>query len=204
MKENPIHIVVADNQFLITEALQHILQKEGKFLVKIISNKYELLKVLELEKTSLLIVDYAQIDFEKISELSEIKTDFPKVHMLVLTNAISKNELHELNSYGINNIILKTADEEELFEAINASLKEKKYYSPELLDMLFEIAEKKGNSNEIVQLTNTEIEIVRLIAEGLTTKDIASRKNISFHTVMSHRKNIFRKLGVSSVSELIM
>ena len=63
---------------------------------------------------------------------------------------------------------------------------------------------RKIPAEETGQLTDSEMEIVRLIAEGLTTKEIASRKYISFHTVITHRKNIFRKLGVSSVSELIM
>jgi DNA-binding NarL/FixJ family response regulator len=205
MHENPVKVLIADNQFLITESLMHILQKDGQFkVIKVISNKHELLKALKLEKVSLLIVDYALIDFNSFKDLTEIKNDFPNVQVLILTNTISKIELLELNSAGIKNIIYKTTNEEELFEAINASLKGKKYYSAELLDMLFEGNEKKGNTIETAQLTNTEIEIVRLVAEGLTTKDIAARKHISFHTVISHRKNIFRKLGVSSASELIM
>jgi len=93
---------------------------------------------------------------------------------------------------------------EELFEALEATLKAKKYFSNELLDLLFESTEKKNQADESGQLTISEIEIVRLIADGLTTKEIASRKFISFHTVISHRKNIFRKLGVTSISELIM
>jgi DNA-binding NarL/FixJ family response regulator len=110
----------------------------------------------------------------------------------------------ELNSVGINDIILKTAGREEVFEAMDATLKGKKYYSNELLDLLFEANEKKNPGDETGQLTISEIEIVRLIADGLTTKEIASRKFISFHTVISHRKNIFRKLGVTNISELIM
>ena len=53
-------------------------------------------------------------------------------------------------------------------------------------------------------LTVSEIEIVKLIADGLTTKEIASRRNISYHTVNTHRKNIFKKVEVSNASELIM
>ena len=100
--------------------------------------------------------------------------------------------------------MLKTAGREELFEALTATIKGKKYYSSELLEMLFELSEKKNSGEETGQLTSSELEIVRLISEGLTTKEIAARKYISFHTVITHRKNIFRKLGVSSVSELIM
>ena len=69
---------------------------------------------------------------------------------------------------------------------------------------MFDPGEKQAHGSDNFQLTNAEIEIVRLISEGFTTKEIASRKFISFHTVISHRKNIFRKLGVTSVSELIM
>jgi DNA-binding NarL/FixJ family response regulator len=110
----------------------------------------------------------------------------------------------EINKAGINNIILKTAGREEIFEALLATLNGRKYYSSELLDLLFDSGEKKNQGEEPGQLTNTEMEIVRYISEGLTTKEIAQRKFISVHTVITHRKNIFRKLGVSSVSELIM
>ena len=205
MTEKIKSIVIADNQFLIIESLVRILEKEGQCkVIRVVGNKYELVKALQQEKPVLLIVDYALLDFDNLSELTQIKNDFPETQLLMLTNSVSKSELLEMNSRGIKNIIYKTVDEEELFDAIHATLKGKKYYSAELLDMLFEATEKKSVIDETGQLTVTEIEIVRLIAEGLTTKDIAARKHISFHTVISHRKNIFRKIHVSSVSELIM
>ena len=198
-------ILIADNQFLIIESLVRILEKDGQCkVIKVVANKYELVKALKQEKATLLILDYAMLDFDNLSELTQIKNDFPETSLLLLTNSVSKSELLEMNSLGLKNIIYKTVDEEELFDAIRATLKGKKYYSAELLDMLFEATEKKSVIDESGQLTVTEIEIVRLIAEGLTTKDIAARKHISFHTVISHRKNIFRKIHVSSVSELIM
>jgi len=64
--------------------------------------------------------------------------------------------------------------------------------------------EKRVFSGELNQLTASETEIVRLIAQGMTTKEIAAQKFLSFHTVMTHRRNILRKLGVSNASELIM
>jgi DNA-binding NarL/FixJ family response regulator len=205
VSETPLLLLIADNQFLITESLKYILQSEGRFIVnKVVSEKSELIKVLMLENISLLILDYSLIDINSISELKEIKSSFPDLKILVISNNVSKTELVELNSVGINDIILKTAGREEVFEALDATLKGKKYYSNELLDLLFEANEKKKPGDETGQLTISEIEIVRLIADGLTTKEIASRKFISFHTVISHRKNIFRKLGVTNISELIM
>jgi DNA-binding NarL/FixJ family response regulator len=198
-------VLIADSQFLITESLKYILQNEKKYSVtKVVTDKNELIKALKEKPVSLLIIDHSQIDLSGISELKEIRSSYPEMKVLIISNSISKTELFEFNSAGITAIILKIVDKEELFEAIDASLKGKKYYSGVLLDLLFENEEHKSPSNETVQLTGSELEIVKLISDGLTTKEIAARKFISFHTVISHRKNIFRKLGVTSVSELIM
>jgi DNA-binding NarL/FixJ family response regulator len=203
--KGPIRILIADKQFLITESLKFILQEEGSFnVVNVVSEKNEILAALSIETITLLIIDPSLVALSSLSELKEIKNSFPCMKLLVIINSITKSDLRELNNLGITNIILKTARKEEVIEAVHATIKEKKYYSDELLDVLFEGTERKTPGEEVVYLTISEIEIVRLISEGLTTKDIAAKKFVSFHTVISHRKNIFRKLGVSSVSELIM
>ena len=203
--EEPVQVLIADNQFLITESLKLILQNDGRFFVdKVITEKIDLINTLKLESTSVLIIDPSLIDITGFTELKEIRISFPDLKLIIITNSVSRKELNELNRLGITNIVLKTAGKEEVVEALNASLKGKKYYSNELLDILFEPNGRKIHCEETGQLTNSEIEIVRLISEGLTTKEIAVRKFISFHTVITHRKNIFRKLGVTSISELIM
>ncbi len=203
--EKPVRVLIADSQFLITESLKHILNSEGLFSAgTTVTGKNEIIKALKQEEISILIIDPSLIDLNTISEIKEIKSSFPHLKILVLTNSVNKPDLHELNAIGITNVILKTAEREEIFEAVNATLKGKKYYSNELLEILLEVNEKKSTGDDGGQLTYSEMEIVRLISEGLTTKEIASRKFISFHTVITHRKNIFRKLGVSSVSELLM
>jgi DNA-binding NarL/FixJ family response regulator len=201
----PVRVIIADGQFLVTESLKVILTEEGSFNVEaVLTGKNEIIKALTNSEVSVLIIDPSFIDLNSFSEIKEIRENFPGLKFIVLTNSLSKNELHELNSLGITNIILKSSDRDEIFEALNASVKGKKYYSSELLEILFEINERINSGEETEQLTPSEMEIVRLISEGLTTKEIASRKFISFHTVITHRKNIFRKLGVSSVSELLM
>ena len=170
----------------------------------VVMEKRELTRELANGDIALLIIDPSFIELSSFSELKEIINSYPHLQLLVITNGLTRNEMLELNNQGINDIILKTAGREEIFEALSATLKGKKYYSSELLDLLFDPGEKKNAGEETGQLTVSEMEIVRLISEGLTTKEIASRKYISFHTVITHRKNIFRKLGVSSVSELIM
>jgi len=87
---------------------------------------------------------------------------------------------------------------------MESALKSRKFYSDEILDLFLDISESKYVAEDPKTLTPSEIEIVKLIADGLTTKEIASRRNISYHTVNTHRKNIFRKVEVSNASELIM
>lgn len=123
LSEMPIKILIADSQYLITESLKFILQNGRNFnVVKVVTEKSELIKVLKAENISLLILDHSLIDINSISELKEIKSSFPDLKVLVISNNFSKAELIELNSAGINNIILKTAGKEELFEAIDSAL----------------------------------------------------------------------------------
>jgi len=198
-------VLIADSQFLITESLKYILEDEGQFeVINIVAEKAELIQALKSGQISLLIIDPSLIDFSGITELKYVIDLFPDLKVLIVTNNLSMFELNELKINGFTNIILKTTDKTELFEAINSSLGGKKYYSGELLDLLFDATESKNKVDKLRPLTTSEIEIVRLISEGMTTKEIATHKFISFHTVISHRKNIFKKLGVTSVSELIL
>ena len=198
-------IVIADSQFLVVETLKTILTNDGPYLVSTVANsKYELYKVLDQGDCELLITDPALMDYEGFDDLQDIKHKFPKLALLILTNSISKVEFSVLSKIGIKNIIYKTAERNEIFAAVDASLKGKKYFAEEILDLILELGESKSVPEEPTHLTSSEIEIVRLISGGLTTKEIANQKNISFHTVNTHRKNIFRKMGVTNASELII
>jgi len=205
MNNSSKKIVIADTQFLVVETLKTILSADERFFITgIVNSQSELIKVLENELCELLITDFSLFDYDSIDDLQQIKLKFPNFSVLILTNSISKSEFTELSKIGIKNIIYKTAERDEIFSAVDAALRGKKYYADEILDLILELSESKTVPEEPTHLTSSEIEIVRLIADGMTTKEIAEKKCISFHTVNTHRKNIFRKMGVSNASELIM
>lgn len=205
MDNSGYKIVIADTQYLVVETLKTLLENQERFsLIGIVNSQLELYKILSESSCILLITDLALPDYEGIADLQKIKQKFPQLSILILTNSISKTEFAELTRIGIKNIIYKTADRDEVLAAVDATLKGKKYYAEEILDLILELGGNKSVPEEPTHLTSSEIEIVRLIASGSTTKEIAILKNISFHTVNTHRKNIFRKLGVSNASELII
>lgn len=197
-------IVLADSQYLITKSVQLIVEESLQYKVLGVATYFFELENLLKQNPDLLITDFSTIDYNGFERLVDIRNSFPGLKILILTNEVDKTEFNELNKAGIKQILLKTADKDELLLAIDATIKGRKYYSDEVLDLLLDETSRNGKFEESVVLTTTEMEIVKLIAEGLTTKEIASRKTISFHTVMTHRKNIFRKLNVNSSSELIM
>lgn len=199
------NVVIADTQFLVIEALKSLLSSDSRFsITAIVGTQYDLNNTLKTESCQLLITDFNLIDFEGLGDLQELRKKFPDLAILILTNSLSKSDITELSKIGIRTVVYKTSDSDEIWSSIDAAIKGKKFYSSEVLDLILELGENKSLLEEPSNLTSSEIEIVRLVASGLTTKEIASRKNISFHTVNTHRKNIFRKLGVSNTSELII
>lgn len=193
-------ILIADTQFLTTESLRTLFVSEGYHVDKV-TGRQELFKYLDEHEVSLVVTDYILFDFRSIRDLRELGERPSAPPILVLCNAISRMQIRELDQAGIRNIALKTDDRTELLHAVTAALKCKKAYSGSVLDLLLK---QDGPVEDACLLTSSEIEIVRLISSGLSTKEIAARKHISFHTVTTHRKNIFRKLGVSSSPELMM
>lgn len=201
----PDHVLIADSQFLVTETLRNlILSNERYSLAGVVGSRAELFNLIGNQHNSILITDFATIDYHNIDDLKTIKELYPRIKILVLTNSVSKNEFLWLSKIGIKNIAYKNSDKEELLSAIRATIKGKKFYSDEILDQYLEAGENKFTPEESKTLTFSEIEIVRMIANGLTTKEIAAKRIISNHTVSTHRKNIFKKIGVSNASELII
>jgi len=206
MNTNKIEtVIIADSQYLVVETLKSLIVSDERYLLSgIAETQNDLYKLLDNAKSGLLITDFSNIDYDGLDGLKNVREKYPHISILILTNTITKTEFAGLTKVGIKNIIYKSADKEEIFNAIESTLKGKKYYSDEILDMFLDLNENRYAIEDPKHLTSSEIEIVKLIADGLTTKEIAARRNISYHTVNTHRKNIFRKVEVSNASELTM
>jgi DNA-binding NarL/FixJ family response regulator len=203
--ELKIKYIIADSLYLFAEGIKSVLSNHPQFeLIKILYNLEDVKPFVLEGRFDLLIADHLLVEQEFILFLKNLKERKKEISILIIADEITLNEINELSRAGINNIIHKNCDIYEFNSAIESCLKKKKYYSGEILDLMLDNQSAKSKATQIAQLTFTELEIVKAIAGGFTTKEIANLKNVSYHTVMSHRKNIFRKLGIGNAPELLM
>lgn len=199
-----LSVILSDNQLLTNIGITTILKRyyHDSIVFDEARTKDEIIGKLHTNNFQVLIIDYDLVGFKDISEIGEIKRAFPTIGVLVVTADQNPDSIIKVIDAGIVNYLLKTCLEDELIEALQATLDNRKYFSGLVLDVLLKKNSYVRHSVELGKLTVAEIEVVRMITLGLTTKEIANRKNLSFHTITTHRKNIFRKLGISNTSEL--
>lgn len=198
--------ILADNQDLSCLGFVQLISQYGKeHMVTCASNKAELKRCLTAKTDSLVIFDYNLFDWDNPEEVSVMASAFPQSKWLCITDVLEEKFVHQLTHLLPDvNIELKSGSREELTAAINATAQGKKHYCSEALDIMLGNRKRKPELEDkrILQLTATEKEIVQLLAQGKTTKDIANERCLSYHTVITHRKNIFRKLEINTVHDL--
>ena len=201
-----ISVYIADNQPLTRIGIAIIIQRffNQNAEITTILNKDELQINLSKSLPQVLIIDFDLLDFKNIDEFIGIRNKYPEMAIVVITDNQAPADIIKIVNAGLTVFLLKTCTEQEFIDGVNAAISNKKFFSSEILDVLFDQRSKPKTISELGKLTLSEIEIVRLIAQGLTTKEIALQKHLSFHTIITHRKNIFRKLAISNQSELVM
>lgn len=162
-------------------------------------NKEQLIKALQQAPESVVICDYTQFDFSGPEDLQIIVDRFARSNWLLFSEELSTDFVRMITASSSRvGVLLKTCLQEEIEQALDFALRGKRYICQEMTELLISSVPETA---EPVKLTKTEKEILRDIALGMTTKEIAERRFSSFHTVNTHRKNIFRKLGVNNVHE---
>ena len=196
-------VLIADGQELTRRGIESLISEIPEYIVcGFVYSANELEIKLTTFKPQVLIVDFDDFEVDDFDSFCQLLKSSPETQILVVSDNKNRDDIMKLRDLGIRNYILKTSGKDEFIDALNSTRLHKKYYSEEILDLL--VGGNNQKDIEKVRFTVSEIEIIKLIAQGLTTKEIASRKFLSSHTIITHRKNIFRKAGVTSTSELIM
>ena len=162
-------------------------------------SKNSLVHSLVANPDSLVVIDYAQSDLNSVDSLLNISVRFPETHWVIFSEELSVQFLKKVLCNNAFSVILKNSDLEEIKTAISLAF-DKQAFVCSLVKELLSMS-GKGNAGSNDPLTLTEKEILREIALGKTAKEIAVLRNISTHTVVTHRKNIYRKLEVNNSQE---
>ena len=201
-----LSILLCDNQTLTRIGISFILKKfyQEKVIIHECKTWDEVIDQLGNLHPDVLILDYDLTDLNSVEEIAKLHTISPSSGILIITENESTEDILKVLDAGIQNFILKNCDEQSFIEALQATLSNRKFFSGEILDALLQrkTTPRQYNSNQ--KITLSELEIIKLITQGMTTKEIAMHKHLSFHTIITHRKNIFRKLGINNSSELMM
>ena len=200
-----IKILLADSQVLTSEGIKSIFKNTGYYEVSVqIETNNSLFDFLETKTPSILIIDPYRLNDFSLSDLTRLVGIFPASRILVMTENPTNENIIKILEKGITHFISKNCSHQELLDALLAIGKNENYLCKEVVEALLRENILSKNKSSNVHLTKKEFEIIQLIAQGLTTKDIATKEFLSIHTINTHRKNILKKLGIKNTSELIM
>jgi len=193
-----IRIVIADDHSMIREGLKQLLELEGDIqVVAEAGNGEECLKVIEKEKPDVVLLDInmpVMNGLKMLETLRNSKNRKQKVLILTIHNEIEY--LMKAVDIGVEGYVLKDAESSVLKKAICTVHSGEKYIDFSMVPMLNEKIAQEKEKVEDEKLTRREIEVLKLLAEGLFNKEIAYKLSISEKTVKNHVSNIFKKIGV--------
>jgi DNA-binding NarL/FixJ family response regulator len=205
----PYRIVLADDHVLVRQGLRRIL--EGVADLEVIgeaNDGLELLNLLNHSAPDMVVLDIFMPNLRGIEAIHEIKKIRPEAKVLILTMHKDKEYLYLALSAGAKGYLLKEDADKELFSAIEKVRHGKTYISPhfseEIVDDLVQMGKRDPKAIlEIDSLTPREREVLKLIAEGKSSKEIAHLLFISVLTVNNHRANIMEKLNLNKATDLV-
>ncbi|HEY0244501.1 MAG TPA: response regulator transcription factor [Mucilaginibacter sp.] len=191
-----INIIVADNQPLTREGTMLLLANILDInIIGYSSSVTNLEQQLIQLHPQVVIIDPNINHHFTLKDIKKINSNFDFTRLLVLTNRQSKSKVLETVTLGIKNHLFKDCSHEELIHAIYNCAKGEQFFCKNTFETLFGNKLIAQQAEAIPTLSSRELELVHLIADGMTNKEIAERLFLSIHTVKTHRKNIIKKLG---------
>lgn len=198
-----IKILHANSNILMANGLKAVLSKGwGVSEINNCRSEDQLFNCLEKNCWDLVILDPNSSDNFCLETFLRIRKKYKSQKVIVISAMKDERLVQKILENGVQGYLTRECDEDELIHAIFAVTSGEKFYCNKVLDIILETRDTPDCNATI--LTERESEITALVAKGLTNKEIANQLCLSHHTVHSHRKNIIKKLGVSSVSELTL
>ncbi len=204
-----IRIILADDHAVMRRGLRLVLEEQKDFqVVGEASDGREAVSLVEALKPDVAVLDIAMPNMNGIEAARQISAKQPGVSIVVLSMHSDEGYVLRALKAGARGYLLKESPEADLIHAIRSVSQGKAFFSPAVSRMLVEDYVRQLQDKDIEDsyelLTQRERELLQLIAEGKSNKDVANMLNLSLYTVETHRGNIMEKLNLHSVPELIL
>ena len=192
--------IIADNQELTRYALEHLISEDKEQHLFYAWNRTALVNLLAEHTNAIVLLDYTLFDFADEDQLLIVAERFSQSQWILLSDELTPQFLRRVTySSRQFSIVFKDGSLGEIRQALIATDRHERYICQRALEAI--ISQQQEEKPDL--LTATEVEIVRAIAQGKTTKEIAAERFSSIHTITTHRKNIFRKLGINTAHEAV-
>jgi DNA-binding NarL/FixJ family response regulator len=201
---DPVRILLADDHTLVRAGVRRILEAQpGITVVGEVSDGEAALEFLRADPVDVLVLDLTMPGTDGFEVLRQVKATLPGMKVLVLTMHANAEYMARAVQDGADGYLLKDSAVQDLVAAIEAVQAGRAYYSPPVQRELTELLRAhSAPPRPMDALTDREREVLRLVVEGLSTKEIALQLDISTRTVETHRANLMRKLNLKSVALL--
>ncbi len=204
-----VRLVIAEDHAVLRDGLRSMLNTiDGIEVVAEASNGLEAIRCVETFVPDLLLLDISMPLLSGLSVVSDVKSRYPEVKIILLTVHESEEYLHETINKGVEGFCLKKADFSELSEAIKIVLQGATYISPLLQLETGAVMSRSGPDSDNAPTTNWQLltrrekDVLKLVGEGYRNKEIGALLYISPKTVEKHRSNLMKKLDLHNASAL--
>ncbi len=200
-----VKLLVADDHAIVRRGLQTLLQTQtGWEVCAGAENGQMAVELAARHRPDVAILDYSLPVLNGIEATRQIRLTSPKTEVLIYTMHNNEDVIRDVLRAGARGYLLKTEDDNEVVRGVQALLRRKPYFSPQVAETLLDTFISGGKMVASQTLTSREREVIQLVAEGQTNRAIAERWAVSVKTVESHRTAAMRKLNLRSGVELAL
>lgn len=204
-----LRVLITDDHQILLDSLSLLISTiPGVEIAGTVNDSRKVLHVLENDEIDVLVTDFNMPHLTGIDLTLKVREKFPKLKILMLTVSEDADTIRQAFQAGISGYVMKKANRAELERAITTVASGEKYFSEAVMKELLSPASMQAPAHEDIPstpiaVTSRELEIIKLIAQELSTTEIAERLFISVGTVETHRHNILRKLNVKNAIGII-
>ncbi len=208
-KINNIRLLIADDHGVVRKGLRLLLEQYDELEVcGEAADGREAVRLAEELKPDVVIMDVAMPLLNGIDAAAQILKNDAGIGLIILTMHADEGYLLRALDVGVRGYLLKESAEEDLLRAVKTVAQGKPFFSPTITRSLLEdymrVVKQKGLTDSYELLTNREKEVLQLLAEGRTNKEVAAILDVTLYTIESHRTNLMQKLNLHNTAEIVL